>query len=220
MECHTRQCGLFAGTLSYSSRPFPVLKTNSVSLSVRISFNSLYLFTPPFLPPPQTEACTEYEGAPGAGERPLIDVRAPRTVERRAGRTTAPAASCCGVMGGGAAPTTRAACAARARLSAEGHRARRCPSTTAPHRPAAPGRRVASRFDRRRCGRACTDMRRGAWHASGSGKARCARCACRDRPGAPWGSNPNRRLPCGDHLARARALAPALALILTDPSVR
>ena len=147
-------------------------------------------------------------------------VRAPRTVERRAGRTTAPAASCCGVMGGGAAPTTRAACAARARLSAEGHRARRCPSTTAPHRPAAPGRRVASRFDRRRCGRACTDKRRGAGHASGSGKARCARCACRDRPGAPWGSNPNRRLPCGDHLARARALAPALALILTDPSVR
>jgi hypothetical protein len=138
-------------------------------------------------------------------------VRAPRTVERRAGRTTAPAASCCGVMGGGAAPTTRAACAARARLSAEGHRARRCPSTTAPHRPAAPGRRVASRFDRRRCGRACTDMRRGAGHASGSGKDRCARCACRDRPGAPWGSNPNRRLPCGDHLARARALALALA---------
>ena len=147
-------------------------------------------------------------------------VRAPRTVEPRAGRTTAPAASCCGVMGGGAAPTTRAACAARARLSAEGHRARPCPSTTAPHRPAAPGRRVASRFDRRRCGRACTDMHRGAGHASGSGKARCARCACRDRPGAPWGSNPNRRLPCGDHLARARALAPALALILTDPSVR
>ena len=138
-------------------------------------------------------------------------VRAPRTVEPRAGRTTAPAASCCGVMGGGAAPTTRAACAARARLSAEGHRARRCPSTTAPHRPAAPGRRVASRFDRRRCGRACTDMRRGAGHASGSGKDRCARCACRDRPGAPWGSNPNRRLPCGDHLARARALALAVA---------
>ena len=130
-------------------------------------------------------------------------VRASRTVERRAGRTTAPAASCCGVMGGGAAPTTRAACAARARLSAEGHRARRCPSTAAPHRPAAPGRRVASRFDRRRCGRACTDMRRGAGHASGSGKDRCARCACRDRPGAPWGSNPNRRLPCGDHFARA-----------------
>ena len=147
-------------------------------------------------------------------------VRAPRTVERRAGRTTAPAALWCGVMGGGAAPTTCAACAARARLSAEGHRARPCPSTTAPHRPAAPGRRVASRFDRRRCGRACTDKRRGAGHASGSGKARCARCACRDRPGAPWGSNPNCRLPCGDHLARARALAPALALILTDPYVR
>ena len=45
----------------------------------------------------------------------------------------------------------------------------------------------------------------------GSGKARCARCARRDRPGAPWGPNPNRRrLPCGDHLARARACALAL----------
>ena len=35
----------------------------------------------------------------------------------------------------------------------------RWPNTAAPHRPAAPDRRVASRFDRRRCGRACTDMR-------------------------------------------------------------
>ena len=63
----------------------------------------------------------------------------------------------------------------------------------------------------------------------GSGEARCARCARRDRMGAPWGRatplrqpspqrrgfasmcapdpnpdpNPNRRLPCGDHRCAA-----------------
>ena len=35
----------------------------------------------------------------------------------------------------------------------------RWPNTAAPHRPAAPDRRGASRFDRRRCGRACTGVR-------------------------------------------------------------
>ena len=54
---------------------------------------------------------------PRATQRPRSSgTQAPRTVERRAGRTTAPAGSCRCAMGGGAAPVTCAACAARARL--------------------------------------------------------------------------------------------------------
>ena len=88
---------------------------------------------------------------PRATQRPRSSgTQAPRTVERRAGRTTAPAGACRCAMGGGAAPATYAACASSCAPLAEGHRVRRWPSTTAPHRTAPPGRRVAFRADRRR----------------------------------------------------------------------
>ena len=132
-------------------------------------------------------------------------------------------------MGCGASTGTCAACAALVCLLGVGlppHATTKHDSTTAPPRPA-----DASRPASIAGGVAELALLRATAQGSlpASGKARCARCARRDRPGAPWGRatplrqpspprrgfasmcapdpnpdpNPNRRLPCGDHRCAA-----------------
>ena len=96
--------------------------------------------------------------------------RAPRTLEGRADRSSAPAGSCLSAMGGPAAPGACAAWAARARLWERASTTREDPappSTTALHRPSDASRSepIAGRR-----GRAGPAQRRTAGHSAGFGQ--------------------------------------------------
>jgi hypothetical protein len=148
---------------------------------------------------------------PWATQRPRSGgVRAPWTVEGRADCSSAPAGSCLSAMGGGAAPGASAACAARARLGQTASTTRDGPArlpSTAPYRPADASRSVPIAG-----GKAQLALRSGAQQGTlpASGRARRARCARRDRPGASLGSSvpprrawPTRRAPSRSQAVRS-----------------
>jgi len=124
-----------------------------------------------------------------ATQRPRRDEEgAPRTLERRAGRSSSPAGSRLSAMGGAAARGTCAAWAARAHPWRRASTTRDGPARqarTAPHRPA-----DASRSAPIAGGEVELALRYGGWQGTppASGRACRARCARRDRSGASLGS--------------------------------
>jgi hypothetical protein len=135
-------------------------------------------------------------------------VRAPWTVEGRADRSSDPVGSCHRALGGGAAPGACAACTTRERLGRRASTTRDGPAR--PPRTARYRLADASRSEPIAGGEVGLALRSGAQQGTlpAAGRARRARCARRDHPGASLGSSvqPHRAWPTRCAPSRSQAV--------------